>query len=462
MHYPWWYVPWLTSPMLIAGIATLHVFVAMFAVGGGFIMALGAREAYRTDNRDLLDYFRQFAWFFVLITVVYGAITGVGIWWVIGLASPLATEELIHIFVFVWGMEYAAFLVEIVSAFAFLYGWGRLDPRTHQTVGWIYAASAWLSLVLITGITAFMLNSGGWATGGGLWRAFWNPQTIPQILSRTGVSLMLAALFVFTHAAFKLNRCEGLCQQVVRLTSSWAMLGGVLIIVGGALWYLYAPPSAQAALVGAAALNVLVALLFGLTALVVVTMYFGPYRNPRWVGPGFAILFLSMGFAATASGEFVREAVRKPYIVYGAVLGNGIRASEVPKLRAEGYLDGGIWTHVYIGRHYPQVLDAGGRVDAVKLLALPDNKRREVGRVLFQYHCNDCHAAHGYSGADQLARGWTRSLIEGAVIAPDAMSYFMPPFCGAPEEAIVLSDYVQSIARPYPAGLVQPDGTISK
>jgi AGZA family xanthine/uracil permease-like MFS transporter len=35
---------------------------------------------------------------FILLTVVYGAITGVGIWWTIGLASPLATEALIHIF----------------------------------------------------------------------------------------------------------------------------------------------------------------------------------------------------------------------------------------------------------------------------------------------------------------------------------------------------------------------------
>ena len=28
MHYPWWYVPFLTSPMLIAIISVLHVLVA--------------------------------------------------------------------------------------------------------------------------------------------------------------------------------------------------------------------------------------------------------------------------------------------------------------------------------------------------------------------------------------------------------------------------------------------------
>jgi len=211
-----------------------------------------------------------------------------------------------------------------------------------------------------------------------------------------------------------------------------------------------------------AALNVLVALLFGLTLLVVVMVYLGPYRNPNWISRGSAILFFSMGFAATAAGEFVREAVRKPYIVYGAILGNGVRVSEVTKLRAEGYLDGGIWTHIYVADHYPRVLDRNGRVNAEKLLALPDDERKEVGRVLFQYHCNDCHAVEGYSAVSQLTRGWTRSLIEAAVIAPDAMSYFMPPFCGLPEEAVVLSDYVESVSQPYPPGLVQPSGGISR
>ena len=69
---------------------------------------------------------------------------------------------MIHIFVFGWAMEYVFFMLEIASAFIFFYYWERLDPRTHQTVGWIYAFSAWISLVLITGITAFMLNPGAW------------------------------------------------------------------------------------------------------------------------------------------------------------------------------------------------------------------------------------------------------------------------------------------------------------
>ena len=162
MHYPWWHVPFLTAPMLIAAIAVVHVLVSHYAVGGGLFLAFETSHAYRTGNTDYLAYLKQHAWFFILLTVVFGAITGVGIWWIIGLASPLATEMLIHIFVFGWAMEYVFFVLEIASAFIFYYYWGRLDPGTHTTVGWIYAGSAWISLVLITGITGFMLHNGAW------------------------------------------------------------------------------------------------------------------------------------------------------------------------------------------------------------------------------------------------------------------------------------------------------------
>ncbi len=35
MHHPWWYVPHLTAPMLIAAISVVHVLVSHYALGGG-------------------------------------------------------------------------------------------------------------------------------------------------------------------------------------------------------------------------------------------------------------------------------------------------------------------------------------------------------------------------------------------------------------------------------------------
>ena len=254
MHYPWWYVPYVTAPMLIAVISVLHVLVSHYAVGGGFFLAIETGHAYRTGDRRYLDYLHGHARFFILITVVFGAITGVGIWWTIGLSSPLATEILIRTFVFGWATEWVFFVVELASAFIFFYYWGRLPEKTHVAIGWIYALAAWISLVLITGITAFMLNPGIWATdpkSQSFWLAFFNPQFLPQTVARTGGALLLSSLYVYLHASLTIPDAK-LRDMIASRSARPALLGAILITAGGLAWLYWLPPSAKAAL-GAAA-----------------------------------------------------------------------------------------------------------------------------------------------------------------------------------------------------------------
>jgi len=457
MHYPWWYVPFLTAPMLIAVVAVLHVLVSHYAVGGGLFLAMETRHAYRTGNQPYLTYLRDHAWFFILLTVVYGAITGVGIWWVIGLASPLATETLIHTFVFGWAMEYVFFVLEIVSAFIFFYYWGRLDPRTHQAIGWIYGISAWISLVLITGITAFMLNPGAWLQSRDFWAGFFNPEFVPQTLARTGGAFLLASLYVYLHATFRVKDPQ-LRNLIESRSARPALAGSALVVVGGLSWYVFLPESAKAALVAASALNVLMTLIFAVTIAVFVMLYLGPYRNPGWLSPGFAILFLAFGVAAVSTGEFIREAVRKPYVVYNVVLGNQILPEEVPGARKAGYLESGTWTKALVTSQYPQVVSAG-KIDEARLLTLPEADQIKLGRVLFQYHCNDCHAAvEGYSAVGHAMRGWTQDMVRDAVQYPERLQFFMPPWAGTPEEAELLAKYLVSVRPPHPSGMNYGDG----
>jgi len=452
MHYPAWYVPFLTSPMLIALIALLHVLVSHYAVGGGFFLAVETRYAYRTNNREYLAYLRDHAWFFILITVVYGAITGVGIWWTIGLASPLATETLIHTFVFGWAMEYVFFVLEIASAFIFFYYWGKLDPKTHQAMVWIYAFSAWMSLVLITGITGFMLNPGAWVETRNFWVGFFNPQFIPQVIARTGGALLLSALYVYLHASFRVReqRLHGLIASRSTLP---ALIGAIFITLGGIGWYLFLPESAKAALAAASSLNIMMVLIFGITVGVFGLLYLGPYRNPSWMSPGFALVLFVMGLTVFSASEFVREAVRKPYIIYNVVLSNQILPEEVPALREKGYLEGGTWTSAWVRAHYPEA-GQSHQIDEAKLLALPEADQRELGKVLFQYHCSSCHATtKGYSATAQLVRGWTPEMIRSLVQHPEKFHFFMPPWAGTPEEAELLTKYLLSIAPPRPGGM---------
>lgn len=438
--------------MLIALIAVLHVIVSHYAVGGGIFLAVETRYAYRTANRSYLAYLKDHAWFFILITVVYGAITGVGIWWTIGLASPLSTQMLIHTFVFGWAMEYVFFLLEIISAFIFYYYWGRLDASTHQTVGWIYAGSAWMSLVIITGITAFMLNPGAWLDNRNFWVGFFNPQFVPQVLARTGGSFLLTSLYVYLHAAFKVKD-QVLRDLIGSRSARPALLGAILVVIGGIGWYAFLPESARAALEVASVLNVLMVLIFAVTIAVFVMLYLGPYRNPGWLSPGFAILLFTFGVAAITTGEYIREAVRKPFIVYNVVLSNQVFPQEVPILRRSGFLEGGTWTKAFVSHKYPQVMERG-RIDGAELLKLPEEGRERLGRVLFQYHCNDCHAtSRGFSPVGHLIQGWTPEMVLALVKHPEKFHFFMPPWSGTPEEAELLKQYLISIAQPEPRGM---------
>jgi cytochrome d ubiquinol oxidase subunit I len=452
MHYPVWYVPQLTAPMLIAVIAVLHVLVSHYAVGGGFFLAVETGYAYRTNNSAYLEYLRRHAWFFILITVVYGAVTGVGIWWTIGLSSPLATEMLIHTFVFGWAMEYVTFILEIASAFAFFYYWGRLEARTHLIIAWIYAIAAWLSLVLITGITSFMLNPGLWPRTQNFWLGILNPQFVPQTLTRTGGSFLLASLYVYLHASIKMQDPQ-LRELVASRSARPALLGAVLVAVGGAGWFAFLPDSARAALLAAPVLNVFMALVVAFTAAVFVMIYFGPYKNPAWLSPALAVLLLASGMGAATAGEYLREAIRKPYIIYNVVMSNQIRADELPSYQSQGALEAGRWTKAYVAQKYPQVI-RNQKVDTSRLLSLPEADQVELGHVLFQYQCANCHATTiGYNPVAQYIRGWSEDMLRDLALHPERVRFVMPPWAGTREEAELLVKYLKSIQPPYPRGM---------
>jgi mono/diheme cytochrome c family protein len=229
-----------------------------------------------------------------------------------------------------------------------------------------------------------------------------------------------------------------------------------MITLGGALWYAFLPPSARAAMEAAPALNVFMGLLFLATGVVFVLLYIGPYRNPGWIrSPGFAASVLLFGVIGLSTGEFIREAVRKPYVCYNVVLGSQELPGEVPAIRARGYLESGLWTKAYVRVNYPKLL-VDGHVDRRQLSALAEKDQAALGGVIFQYHCNDCHAIrHGISPIAPLIQGWTPGMIRDLVQNLDRARFTMPPWSGTPEEASLLAAYLADVSRrEKPAGML--------
>ncbi len=426
MNYPVWEVPFLGGGMLIGLIAIAHVFIAHFAVGGGLFLPLTEWKAYRENDPRLLDYAKRHTRFFVLITLVAGAITGVGIWWTIGLVHPAATRTLLLVFVFVWATEWVMFFTEIAAALIYYYGWDRLSPQRHMQVGWVYFAAAWLSLFLINGILTFMLTPGQWLQTRSLFHAFFNPTMLPSLFLRTLVAVALAGIFALVTAT-QLQPGD-LREKMVKWAAQWLLPPGLLMPIG-LVWYLaMAPESAKRLALGGSApvLQVFVFTSLFLSALIFAFSYLGAFRLPRLFSQPFALLIMVLAFMTTGMTEWVREAIRKPYVIHGYMYSNAVRPEEVPALRQKGVLVSAKWTTV------PK--------------ATPDNWQK-AGAELFRLQCASCHTIEGYNGIRPLLFGWDEQMIDQALRRLHQLRGFMPPFAGTPEERQALAKWLAVIAK---------------
>jgi mono/diheme cytochrome c family protein len=448
MNFPVWDVPLLGGGLLVAIIAILHVFVAHFAVGGGLFLVWTERRAYRDHDEALLAYVRRHSRFFALLVLVFGAVSGVGIWWTIALVSPWATSTLIHSFVWAWAIEWVFFFVEIAAAFVYYYGWDRLDRRTHLAVGWIYFAAAWLSLFVINGILTFMLTPGRWLLTHALGDGFFNPTMVPSLVVRTAAGIALAGLYALLTATWESPASRGPSlaadphrEGLVRYAAKWTITGVAVLPFGGA-WYVSRMPDAARLLTvgGSPAVTIFAALSVALSTVIVVVAYFGAYRQPRLANTLVALLLVFLGLGATGVTEWVREAVRKPYVIYSYMYSNGIRQAERAVVGDRGILQSAKW------------------VDAQAVA----RGHHDAARQIFRIECRSCHTIDGYNAVRPLLKGWSEPFIDYQLQRLDELKGYMPPFVGNEAERRALAAWLADIGtRPAFSPLPAQPGAIA-
>jgi mono/diheme cytochrome c family protein len=447
MNYPVWDVPFLGSGWVIGLIAIFHVMISHFAVGGGLYLPMAERKALREGRADWLDSMKSHANFFLILTGVFGAVSGVGIWFAIGLASPESTSTLIHNFVFGWAMEWCFFLVEITTAMVYYYTWGRIDDRLHLTLGWIYAGTSWCTLVIINGILTFMLTPGdSWLAVAGtgqeasrFWEAFFNPTYWPSLMLRTLVCISLAGVWALISAS-RINGFEKpeLKQQIIRWSTRW-LVPSFLLMPVALLWYLAAVPETSRQLMMAGVSTIGAGMFTQATRAVLVTamtsgtilavVYFLAWRNARDFSLGHAVAVLFLALAATGSTEHAREMIRKPYTIGGFMYSNGVRRPDVARINAEGFTTASPWSHGEMA----------------------------VGEQMFRGQCMNCHTVGGYRAMTQLMHGrdlkgisnMIGMLHENKADAPYHL--YMPPVVGTNAELESLSAYIDQMVNPRPA-----------
>lgn len=452
MNYPVWDVPLIGCGWVIGLIAIIHILPSHFAIGGGLYLAVAERKARREGRTDWLRYLRGHSYFFLVLTGVYGALTGVGIWFAIGLAHPDATSALIHNFVFGWAIEWVFFLVELTAAAVYYYTWDRISPEAHQRVGWVYAGASFLTLAIINGILTFMLTpSQGWLSAAGtgheaqwFWWAFFNPTYFPSLVMRVLICLAMAAVFGLAFASrLDRRRDAALKTEVVRWSARW-LFPAFLLLPLGFFWYLASVPAERTGLLQLGVTTIgegtftqvtraaLVSVMTSATVLAIV--YALAYQRPADFSFGHALAVVALALAATGATEYSRETLRKPYVIADYMYSSGVRPSDVDRLNREGYLTHSSWVR-------PGEWQSDGK----------STPQLDRGRMMYLGQCARCHTINGYRALDRLLQGRDRKgiatmldvLHNHAVDSP--YRKFMPPLVGTPAERAALADYLATL-----------------
>ena len=425
MNYPVWQLGF-PGGLLIAAVAVFHVFISHFAVGGGAYLVLTERRAYAHNDPALLGYVRLHSKFFALLTVVLGAVTGVGIWFTIGLVSPEATSSLIHTFVWGWAIEWVFFFVEIAAALIYAYNWDTLDRRTHLIIGWIYFIAAWASLVVINGIITYMLTPGRWLENRSFWSGFFNPTYWPSLFIRTAMAIGLAGIFGLITA---MREASPLRERVVRW-SGWWLVVGIAPLFPLSRWYFHQLPAYSRTYFGGVYPEVSHAIRGAATCTGVVlalALIFALLR-PKMMNTFVVAMLLVTGLALMGSGEFMREFARYPYAINGYIYANDIRLTQVEHIDRVGVASSSPW--------FEDIAS-----DAIA-----------SGRQLFVTQCGSCHSVDGYRAMRTIARGWDATFASEILLHLPVVRETIPPFAGNERDRAALGGYLASLAPAKPAG----------
>lgn len=421
MNYPVWYVPGVGGGLLIAVIAITHVFISHFAVGGGLYLVIAERKGVREQSRDILDFTKAHAKFFLLMTTVAGGVTGVAIWFIISLVHPAATSILIHLFVFGWATEWVLFLVEIVAISIYFYTFDRMDPRTHQAIGWIYFAAAWLSLFVINGIIDFMLTPGAWLSDGSFWSGFFNPTFWPSLFFRTAVACMFSGVYAFLTTAFLKDGSAR--RSMTRFSGKWVLWSYLAAIPCG-LWYFSTVPPQARTLIEGASPTIQRALQAGFWSLVILAVLalILTILKPSFHSRPLAVFVFGTAFVFMGAFEWSREAARRPYVINELMYSNAIMKGDLVRLRRDGFLATARWSG---------------------MKELHEESLLEGGRELFVHQCYPCHTINGTNN-DIVPRTADISYpaMLGYLKTIHEKRYFMPPFAGSDAEARALAAFI--------------------
>ena len=413
----------LMKGMVIGGLGIFHVFLAQFAIGGGLLMCYFqylAQTGREPSARIFLDgFFRAL----VLVSFIMGALTGVGMWFTTIQISPQTIGLMVDEFHWVWAIEWTFFCVEIVAGYTFYRYGARLGDRDRMLLLGLYAVAAWASLFWINGILSWQLTPGGWAETHKVWAGFFNPSFWPSLLYRTAASCVIAGLAACVVINLMPDRLSPEERGRLIQRTSYFMVPIVVAPLLG-LWFLGVMPSDSREWVmgGSVAMTMFMGIAVLSSFLLGMYVLVGLVIQRLTINGATATLLLALAFGATGGGEFVREGVRKPFTVRGALYSNAITPSEVATLRRIGSVTNDPYP-LRDAEDYP-------------------NDQVRLGVKVYRAQCSVCHTMNGANGLVHLTGSWALTQKRMNIAKMQYTKSYMPPFAGSAEELEALVQFI--------------------
>jgi len=436
MDFPIFHLDLLGNRLLIALIATLHVVIShSLAVGGIPLVAIMERKGLKDPRWDQIA--KKTLFVFFVITTTVGAMTGVGIWFSSSLVNPTAIGSLIRVFFWAWFVEWFVFVTEVILILYYYLTWDKWTgerKQAHVRLGFNLALFSWITMVIIVGILAFMMDPGSWHQSKNLLSGFLNPIYLPQLAFRTPLAMVMAGGAAYWVLCF-IKIDDDLKSKSTQFIGKWILFWLPMMLLGSWIYY-QAIPDAMKAHMGVAVttqdfiswykatLYVIFGALGSVALIALAAVSFKRLPRPVMILP-YVFMIALMGMF-----ERSREFIRKPFAIGGYLYANGIRKDDYPLLQKEGLL-----------AHAPYV----------SIREITPENTIAAGKELFTLTCTRCHTVTGVNSVVDRFKAmygnekWDVQKISDYIAVMHQARTFMPPFPGTEKERLALATYISSL-----------------
>src|SRR5208282_1037695 len=197
---------------------------------------------------------------------------------------------------------------------------------------------------------------------------------------RTAMAACLAGIFGLVTAMWQPSAVR---ERVVRWAGWWLALG-IASLLPLSRWYFHDFPSYSRAYFNGMYVGVHHALLGAAVCAgvaLILTVLFA-LLWPKMMNPVVVAVLLVAGISVMASGEYLREFSRYPYVINGYIYAHDVRVAQMAGIAANGVAKTSPW------------VEASAR------------DPHAYGRELFAMECGSCHSVDGYRAMRKFTRGW--------------------------------------------------------